>query len=540
MIEAKNAVYAYKGSKGRALGGVSLSVAPGERVCVLGANGSGKSTLARLFAGVCFASSGTVEVDGTAFSPDTVRALARKVGYVAQDPRLQPMSSLVLDEVAFALRCAGLSPKRTRGAATEALTRCGISQLANCSTSELSGGQQQLVGIAAAVAAHPAYLVLDDATSMLDSTSAKGVGELIDDLAKGGTGVLEVTNNLLRAMGAHRLCLLEKGALAWTGTFDAFIADERLLGSLGLTRTPLATLLRAVQREGFRFSPGTTADDIVSFIKANRLASRLAEYIRPAKPAEGDMPAHEISLEGAGVVYDANAALKDVSLSVGDELVVIAGPAGSGKTTCGAALAGILPLDEGTARFDVERARAGRVGIALQYPHDQFVAATVRDDIAFGARNTGVGSSKLDTVVSHMAEDMGISSLLDRSAFGLSGGEARRAALAGIEALRPPAFVFDEPCAGLDPDGRSRVRKVVRSIRSLHRPVVVISSDVEDWLDLASRVVFLREGSIACECSALEAQTSTQPYLSCGLEPPLSVSIRSLAGWGSRRGGSRV
>ena len=252
------------------------------------------------------------------------------------------------------------------------------------------------------------------------------------------------------------------------------------------------------------------------------------------------MPVHEISLEGAGVVYGANVALKGVTLSVGDELVVIAGPAGSGKTTCGAALAGILPLDEGAAKFDVGRARAGRVGISLQYPQDQLIAKTVRNDIAFGARNTGVGSDKLGSVVTHMAEDMGISKLLDRGPGDLSFGESRRVAIAGVEALRPPAFVFDEPCAGLDPDGRSRVRRIVRSICSLHRPVVIITSDVEDWLDLASRVIFLRGGSIACECTALEAQTSTQPYLSCGLEPPLSVSIRSLAGWGSRRGGSRV
>lgn len=533
MIEVGNVGYRYSGSDEPVLEDIALTLGAGERVCILGANGSGKTTLARLVAGVCFASTGRISVDGTVLSPKSALSIARDVGFVAQDPRTGMVSSLVFDEVAFGLRNLGIPRTQVAGRVLEALARCGIRRLQHCSTSELSGGQQQLVGLAAALALEPSYLVLDEATALLDSTSAKRMETLVDSLVAEGVGVLEIAHALLRAMGADRVCLMDRGRIVWQGGFEALLADDGLLGLLGLARDPLVALLRAVRAEGFSFTSGCTADDVLAFASSNRLGHRLRSVVAPHYAKTAPVPMHELSLADARVVYDAHAALKGVSFAVADELVVIAGPSGSGKSTCAAVLAGVLPPDAGEATLDGRRVRAGSVGFSMQYPQDQLFAPTVRADIAFGPRNLGLAGAALEAAVFHAAQVMGVDALLDRNPFELSDGQARRVALAGIVALDPAAYIFDEPCAGLDAAGRSQFKRLVGHLRSEHRPVVIVSHDVEEWLDMAARVVFLHEGSLAADCDGTAASTRTQPYSSCGLEPPLVVAVRALSGRGS-------
>ena len=535
MIRVGNAGYLYDGSDIHALEDISLVLEPGERICVLGPNAGGKSTLAQLIAGVRFATEGEVVVDGTVLTPKTAISVARNVGFVAQDPRSSMVSSLVFDEVAFGLRNLGLPSKKVAGRALGALERCGIRKLQHSSTTELSGGQQQLVSLAAALALDPAYLVLDEATAMLDGTSAKRIDALVDNLVADGVGVLEITHSILRAMGAHRIIVIDCGRMAWQGGFDALLSDDGALRVLGLDGDPTVALLRTIRAEGFPFAPGCTPDDVRSYAEMHQLGYRLRSVVAPHRVAPGNAPAHELALDGVGVVYGKNVALSDLSVAIGDELVVVAGPSGSGKSTCASVLAGILPPDEGDALLDGERVRAGRVGLAMQYPQDQLFAPTVRDDIAFGPRNLGVEGAALDAVVSSAADAMGISDLLDRNPFELSGGQARRAALAGIIALNPAAYIFDEPLSGLDAFGRRQTKALVARLRGAHAPVIIVSHDVEEWLDAASRVIFLREGHLAYDCDGMAAQTRTQPYISCGLEPPLAVAMRALSGMGSER-----
>ena len=164
MIELRDVCFSFDGEIS-VLDHVSLTVGAGERVLLLGSNGSGKSTLARLLNGSLPPSSGTVSVDGA------VDGLARLVGYVRQDPRNQLVSAVVSDEVAFGPRNLGLSREEVVARADEALDACGISRLRDRMTSELSGGQQQLVALAGVLAMRPRYLVLDEATSMLDKAT---------------------------------------------------------------------------------------------------------------------------------------------------------------------------------------------------------------------------------------------------------------------------------------------------------------------------------------------------------------------------------
>ena len=185
MLEVRDACFSYDGEK-NVVDHVSLTLEPGERVTLVGSNGSGKSTLARLLNGSLAPASGSVNVDGRADH------LARLVGYVRQDPRNQIVSAVVSDEVAFGPRNLGLARREVLARVDQALEACGISDLRDRMTSELSGGQQQLVALAGVLAMRPRYLVLDEATSMLDQPTRRRVARIVGGLAD--VGVLEITH----------------------------------------------------------------------------------------------------------------------------------------------------------------------------------------------------------------------------------------------------------------------------------------------------------------------------------------------------------
>jgi energy-coupling factor transport system ATP-binding protein len=199
----------------------------------------------------------------------------------------------------------------------------------------------------------------------------------------------------------------------------------------------------------------------------------------------------------------AQPALHGVTLSVSPgECVVVLGPSGSGKTTLLRIAAGLLSASRGRVTVDgsVGGARGvdafrGVVGLAFQRPETQFFAATVLEDVAFGPRNLGAGERSAAAARSAL-ELVGLSpdDFADRSPFTLSGGEARRAALAGVLAMSPRYLLLDEPTSGLDAAGRRAVSEAIARVRAT-AGVVVVTHDAGEFLGGADRVLVLREGT---------------------------------------------
>jgi energy-coupling factor transport system ATP-binding protein len=192
-------------------------------------------------------------------------------------------------------------------------------------------------------------------------------------------------------------------------------------------------------------------------------------------------------------------ALTDVSLEVAlGELVVVLGPSGSGKTTLLRLAAGVLAPTAGTASVDGAvgaGAFRGTVGLAFQRPETQFFAESVVDDVAFGPRNLGRSAAEAadDARAALIAVGLDPVSFGGRSPFSLSGGEARRAALAGVLAMGPGYLLLDEPTSGLDAAGRSAVLAAVSDARA-RAGVVVVTHDAEGFLCSADRAIVLDGG----------------------------------------------
>ena len=245
----------------------------------------------------------------------------------------------------------------------------------------------------------------------------------------------------------------------------------------------------------------------------------------------------EITLEnidyfhGKGTPYEIKA-LDDINATVKKGVITgIIGHTGSGKSTLVQLFNGILTPANGRVLLDGEdiwakpkeiRKVRFRVGLVMQYPEYQLFEETVYKDIAFGPKNMGIPEGEIDACVREAAEFAGLSpELLEKSPFDLSGGQKRRAAIAGIIAMRPDVLILDEPAAGLDPRGRDSIFTNIREYqRKSGRTVVIVSHSMEDMARFCDRLMVMSEGRILMEGDCKEVFARSDELMRVGLDIP--------------------
>ena len=202
---------------------------------------------------------------------------------------------------------------------------------------------------------------------------------------------------------------------------------------------------------------------------------------------------------------DGRPALAGVSFAVAaGESVGLVGPNGAGKTTLFLCLCGVLRGAPGCVSIaDLDPANTGqrkqlpaRVGVVFQDSDDQLFSSTVGDDVAFGPLNLGLSPDEVRARVAEALGKVGMTGQDDRVPFQLSGGEKRRAALAGVLAMRPEVLLLDEPSMFLDPRGR---RELIRLINALPGTKLIASHDLALVRDTCSRVVVIDGGRVVAE-----------------------------------------
>ena len=244
MLKLDNVDFSYPNCCSSALYQVNLTIQDGSFTAILGANGSGKSTLAKLLNAILTPSSGTVLVDGlsTSNKPD-IYQIRSKVGVVFQNPDTQIISDTVEDELAFGLENMGLSVDEMQRRIDLCLQFTGLSSLKNVNPQRLSGGQKQMVCIASVIAMQPKYLVLDEATSMLDPSGRKMVLDFVKKLHHElGLTIIMITHNLEECIEADKVVILDKGRVNFDGSFKDLFINSDIISNNSLT-LPLITEL---------------------------------------------------------------------------------------------------------------------------------------------------------------------------------------------------------------------------------------------------------------------------------------------------------
>ena len=250
------------------------------------------------------------------------------------------------------------------------------------------------------------------------------------------------------------------------------------------------------------------------------------------------MSGYGVELAGVHFGYDARPVLAGVSLTIAaGESVALLGPNGVGKTTLTRLIVGLLRPRAGAARvgdWNVAPRRpdemARCVGYAFQHADQQLFARTVRDDVAFGPRQLGLGAKGVDAALAELE----LTAAADQHPYDLPAPARKLVALAGVFAMRPGVLVLDEPTAGMDLAMRDLVIAAVRRRSERGVTVLMVSHDLAFVAETAERVVVLRDGRVAADRPARELLTDVAALASLGLRPPAAAAVGLALGLAGR------
>lgn len=447
------------------LDGLDLTIAPGERVLLLGASGSGKSTLLQAWAGVLGGAdegeqSGRLTVDDR-----EAGAVRGRVGLVLQDPDAQLVLARAGDDVAFGPENLGEPAPDILSSVPRALESVGLAALADADTRRLSGGQQQRLALAGVLAMRPAALLLDEPTAQLDPD---GVREVVAAVAE-----LVTDRGLTLVVVEHRVDV-------WAPLVDRVVVLD---AGRVLADGPVAEVLREqgerLARRGV-WVPGRGPEHPAAPIAAPgaELLHASGLVVQPAG--------------GSPIEFDGGL---DLVVRAG-EVVALTGPNGAGKSTLLLTLAGLLPpaagavaaLGAGDPAAWLSAELAQRFGVVFQNPEHQFVATTVRDELAVGAG----AQARVETLLDRLR----LRHLATVSPFALSGGEQRRLSVATALAAKPAVLLLDEPTFGQDARTWAELVSLLAAHRDAGGAVVMATHDREIIAALGAREVALPAVSV--------------------------------------------
>ncbi len=481
---------------GCALRGISLTLPAGEFALLAGRSASGKTTLLRAACGLVphfhgGEIEGSIHVAGQDAIANGPGDLAAAVGYVAQDPETQVVSTTVAAEIELPLEMRGDPPASRARAVEEVALVLAIPHLLDRTADTLSGGELQRVALAAALVTRPRLVLLDEPTSQLDPVAGDELIWLLRRLnEEWGVTILLAEHRLERCLAAaDRVIAMDSGTVTFDGTPSNFLAWAQQADTA--LETPAARLFSLA---GLDPLPTGVRQARQTLATTNPQLGRVSGGWGTPTTARQDPPAATVrnlwvELSGEESPRDV---LRGIDLSiVGGERVALMGRNGAGKSTLLRTLAGLIDPVRGKA--DAPN------GIALltQTPGDYLVRERVGDELPGDA-----GLAALRTV--------GLEHAIDADPRDLSGGERQRLALAIALAGRmegdelPGLVALDEPTRGMDRARKHNLEELIEGLAGRGAGVVVATHDVEFAATFAQRVVLLGDGVVIADGEAAE------------------------------------
>ena len=460
ILSVEGITFRYPESERDALKDVSFTAEKGEYIAVLGSNGSGKSTLLRCIAGLAVSTSGAVRLfTESAEGKKKAKGGARSVptAVVFQTPDDQIVAETVELDAAFGPENLCLPRKEMRGRVDDALALFLADTQKDAPTAELSTGQKQRLALAGAHALNSCIILLDEPASMISEKDRDALLDFLDGACREGKTIFHVTHSIEEALRASRVLVLNRGTLAFDGARDEF----RKLSDDTLAEWSL----------------------IYKEKSSNIIEENVNQHLNQDDKEDAAQPLLACSNLEAGPFCNVSIKLRR------GEITAVTGESGSGKSLLLLCLAKIAAPKSG----EVTLREGSKSALAVQESEAALFEEFVADDVAFAPEEAGISGEELKAVVREAMDAAGLpfEKFADRKTFSLSGGEKRKAAIAGIIATGADVLLFDEPFSALDAKGRGEAIELLRRLAKSGKAVMFTANRQADCEGLADRVICL-------------------------------------------------
>ena len=499
ILSCKELNFAYSGSAGNTLDGVSFDVQTSQVVLVVGKTGSGKSTLLRLLKkeiAPVGEMSGEIKVNGKAQSELSLLESTQLISYVSQNPQTQTVTHNVSSELAFGLESLGIGKDEILGRVGEMAAYFGIEDIYSKRIDELSGGQKQLCCLCAALVQSPQILLLDEPAAQLDPI---GTGKLFSVLRRlnselGTTliiaehdvqGAFEFCDKIIVLDGGRAVCCNDKESF-----LKAAAADESLRGYI-------PACARAVMPLGRTALNVRQAKGIIE-----QVFRREDTKAPDEKPVRSDKAQYAVTARNVYFRYsrEDRDVIKCLDMQVRQgEIFAAAGSNGCGKTTMLKVLSGIFRAWQGKVTIGGKNIRSykgnslyrGNIAVMPQDPYDLFISRSVRAELEKVCRDMNDKGG-----YDELCEQFGVQGLLDMHPFDLSGGEIQKCAMVKLLLTKPQVLFLDEPSKALDPAAKKVLGETLQELSRQGRTIILATHDLEFAAQYAHTCALFFDGKV--------------------------------------------
>lgn len=508
ILHIENLSFKYPKTENNTVDSVSLNVGSGDFIVICGESGCGKTTLLKLLKkelSPAGEKSGYIFYKGIEQEKLDDKTSSSEIGYVLQNPDNQIVTDKVWHELAFGLENMGVSTEVIRRRVGEMASYFGISEWFRKKTDELSGGQKQLLNLASVMVMQPKILILDEPTSQLDPIAASDFIATLQKLNREfGLTILLAEHRLEDVFPiADKVLLMDKGKAL---LYDSPKNIGKRLSKIQYDHPMLLGLPSAVRI----FEALNIVDECPLTVKEGKdFLER--HFDAPQETELGNEYNHSgdtaIELKKVWFRYERDLPdiLRGTSLQVWrGEFYCILGGNGTGKTTALNVISGLNKAYRGKVLIGDKPLRdykgnslyRGNLALLPQNPQTVFIKDNVREDLLEILEALEIPKTKRAEMTEKTAAKIGITHLLDKHPYDLSGGEQQKCALAKILLLEPRILLLDEPTKGLDAYSKHVLKGILQELKSDGMTILAVTHDVEFAAENADRCALFFDGEI--------------------------------------------